>query len=208
LERNVKWDVHSCFFDIRRIFVVVLSRSLSLRSNISPTLSNLRHKLPAPSTPALPEASTFLKLSATTEQLALDSAALLLTELMLLEKRAGSCGGLPRRAWCPWRPRSSRRPRRRSPETTARSGKPAALLRVLKELVTMGLHRLAGLTCVMGLAPVGSVGRVRHHGGPGRKHWRRRRRRRAVIVRNPKTTKASKKNLLTRIESEFCSFSL
>jgi hypothetical protein len=37
--------------------------------------------------PALPEASTSLELSATTEQLALDSAALLLTELMLLENR-------------------------------------------------------------------------------------------------------------------------
>jgi hypothetical protein len=42
----------------------------------------------------LPDASTSLKLSATTEQLALDSAALLLTELMLLENRGWELWGL------------------------------------------------------------------------------------------------------------------
>jgi hypothetical protein len=53
-------------------------------------------------------------------------------------------------------------------DTTAYSGKMAAHRRVLQELVAMGLHRLAGLTCVVELAPGGSAGRVRHHGGSGR----------------------------------------
>jgi hypothetical protein len=71
----------TALFDVRGIFVAALSLSLSLRSNFSPALSNMRHKLPTPpSTPAFPAALTSLKLPATTEQLVLDSAALLLIE--------------------------------------------------------------------------------------------------------------------------------
>jgi hypothetical protein len=41
-------------------------------------------------------------------------------------------------------------------DNMTRSGKPAVLRRVLQELVAMGLRRLAGLTCVVELAPGGS----------------------------------------------------